>query len=144
MLLVGVYLLLCSWWYLKRKALCSSRTLNVLRKNNMKLQMCCVTYVHAKNCYSKNTLQKEIYVEWVDELVRMFLKKNRRKLRFWVHPPHSQEKAEQGEFHGWRSWSCITTAFIHISECRRGSLSSCWQSSVHIWGGRRKSRELKV
>lgn len=48
----------------------------------------------------------------------------------------SREGSSREKFIVWsRSRSCITIAFVHISECRRRMLSFCWQSGGHVWGG---------
>lgn len=49
----------------------------------------------------------------------------------------SREGSSQEKFIVWsKSRSCITIAFVHISECWRRMLSFCWQSGGHVWGGR--------
>lgn len=49
----------------------------------------------------------------------------------------SWEGSRRKNFMGWfRNWSSITTAFIHISGCHWGSLTSCWQSWDNVWVGR--------
>lgn len=64
------------------------------------------------------------------QLVLMFPDNNRKKQIL------DSSKSQENFMVWFSSWSWIILTYVHISGCQCGSLSSCWQSSDRIRGGR--------